>query len=132
MNLDIFAYGGQVTLIGLSIVFIALIILIVCISLLSKVIRLFSRKPAEKKAAPAPAPAPAPVQAAPVVAEPVKEEPAAEPEAVEEELVTDPQIIAVIAAAIAACDANSKLVIRSVKRASGWKKTARSEAVSRF
>ena len=46
--------------------------------------------------------------------------------------MTDPQIIAVIAAAISACDANTKLVIRSVKRSSGWKKAARNEAVSRF
>ena len=131
--MNIFAYGGQVTLIGLTIVFAALILLIACISLLSKAIRLLTGEAnnAKKEAAPAPAPVAAPVAApapvveqAPVVAEAAPAE--------EGEVVTDPQIIAVIAAAIAACDANTKLVIRSVRRSSGWKKAARNEAVSRF
>ena len=130
---NIFAYGGQVTLIGLSIVFAALILLICCIYALSWVLRTVTGAgKTEKKAAPAPKAEPAPVAApAPVVEEaPV----AAEPAAVEEEgeIVTDPQIIAVIAAAISACDANTRFVVRSVKRSSGWKKTARTEAVSRF
>ena len=129
--MSILAYGGQTTLIGLLIVFAALIILIFCISLLGKIMAIFTKKPEEKKAAPAPAPAPAPV-AAPVVEAAPAAEPAVEEAAEEGEVVTDPQIIAVIAAAIAACDANTKLVIRSVKRASGWKKAARDEAVSRF
>ena len=129
---NIFAYGGQVTLIGLSIVFAALILLICCIYALSWILRTITGAgKTEKKAAPAPKAEPAPVAApAPVVEEaPVAAEPAA---VEEEELVTDPQIIAVIAAAIAACDANTRFVVRSVKRSSGWKKSARNEAVSRF
>ena len=123
---NIFAYGGQVTLIGISIVFFALVILICCIYGLSFVLRLVSGAgKAEKKAAPAPKAEPAPV----VEEAPAIEEPAAEEEG---EIVTDPQIIAVIAAAISACDANTRFVVRSVKRSSGWKKTARTEAVSRF
>ncbi|MBQ4089395.1 MAG: OadG family protein [Clostridia bacterium] len=130
---NVFLYGGQVTLIGLAIVFCALVILIACIYGLSFVMRILfggEKKAKEEKPAPAPAPAPAPVAApAPAVeAAPVVEEAAAE----EGEIVTDPQIIAVIAAAIAACDANSKLVIRSVRRSSGWKKAARNETVCRF
>ena len=131
---NIFAYGGQVTLIGLSIVFAALIILIVCIYGLSFILRAFTGagKAEKKAAAPAPKaePAPAPVAApAPVVEEAPVAEAAVEEEG---EVVTDPQIIAVIAAAIAACDANTRFVVRSVKRSSGWKKSARNEAVSRF
>ena len=127
---QILAYGGQVTAIGILTVFVALIIIIAFIYLLSAVIRTFSGEKKEKKAetpAPVAAPAPAPViepAPAPVVAE--------EPEAVEEEVVTDPQVIAVIAAAIAACDANTRLVVRSVKRVSGWNRAARNESVSRF
>ena len=128
---NIFAYGGQVTLIGISIVFFALVILICCIYGLSFILRLISGAgKTEKKAAPAPKAEPAPVAApAPVVEEAPAVEEAAEEEG---EIVTDPQIIAVIAAAISACDANTRFVVRSVKRSSGWKKTARTEAVSRF
>lgn len=118
--MSILAYGGQVTAIGLLIVFTGLLLLILCITIMSKIFALFTRKPAPK-AAPAPAPVPAPVK----VEEP---ETAAEPE----EEVTDPQLIAVIAAAIAAYDSSSNLVVRSVRRASGWKKAARDEAVCRF
>ena len=37
-----------------------------------------------------------------------------------------------IAAAIAATDSGRTLVVRSVRRASGWKRAAREEAVCRF
>ena len=81
----------------------------------------------EKKAAPkaaAPAPAPAPV-AAPA---PVVEEPAAA-----EEVVDDAELIAVIAAAIAAFDNSGKtLVVRKVRRVSAWNKSSRQEQVTRF
>ncbi len=129
---NIFAYGGQVTLIGLSIVFAALILLICCIYGLSFILRAITGagKAEKKEAAPAPKAEPA---AAPAPAPVVEEAPAVEEAAEDEgEYVTDPQIIAVIAAAISACDANTRFVVRSVKRSSGWKKTARTEAVSRF
>jgi Na+-transporting methylmalonyl-CoA/oxaloacetate decarboxylase gamma subunit len=126
---EILAYGGQVTAIGLLTVFVALIIIIACVYALSAIIRLFvggAEKKAEKSApAPAPAPAAAPVTETAPAAE-------AESEAEEEEYVADPQIIAVIAAAIAASDANTRLVVRSVKRVSGWNRAARNESVSRF
>lgn len=124
--MSILAYGGQTTLIGLSIVFFALFILILAIYAMSCVMRAIlgaGKDKANKETAPAPAPAP--VQEA----APAAEEAAA---AYEGEYVTDPQIIAVIAAAIAAYDSNRTLVVRSVRRSSGWKKASRDEAVCRF
>ena len=53
---NIFAYGGQVTLIGLFIVFLALIILIACIYLFSFLLRLFTGAGKDKKKEAAPAP----------------------------------------------------------------------------
>ena len=62
-------------------------------------------------AAPAPAPTPAPAALTGI----------------------DPQVVAVIAAAVAAMDANGKpLVIRSIRRAPDWKRAARAEQVYRF
>lgn len=124
--MSILAYGGQTTLIGLSIVFFALFILILAIYAMSWVMRAIlgaGKDKANKEAAPAPAPAPVQETA------PAAEEAAA---AYEGEYVTDPQIIAVIAAAIAAYDSNRTLVVRSVRRSSGWKKASRDEAVCRF
>ena len=69
---------------------------------------------------------PAPVVVAPAPA-PVVEE------VVEEEEVFDEEIIAVIAAAIAAFDqTNAKLVVRSVRRKGAWGKASREEQVYRF
>lgn len=121
--MSILAYGGQTTLIGLSIVFFALIILIFIIYGMSWVMRTIfgvGKDKAKNEAAPAPV-----QEAAPA---PVQEAPAAD----EGEYVTDPQIIAVIAAAIAAYDSNRTLVVRSVRRSSGWRKASRDEAVCRF
>ncbi len=126
----ILAYGGQVTAIGLLIVFVGLFIIIGCIYLMSALFQLGgkaaenrARRKAEQaaaaKAEPAPVEAPAPVQE--VVSAPEQDD-----------LVTDPQLIAVIAAAIAATDSGRTLVVRSVRRASGWKRAAREEAVCRF
>ena len=120
---EILAYGGQVTAIGLLTVFMGLILIILCINAMSAVFKSFDKsktaKTESKPEAPAPAPAaaPAPIEEAPVV---------------EDEYVTDPQVIAVIAAAIAAYDSNRNLVVRSVRRVSGWKKAARDEVVCRF
>lgn len=123
--MSILAYGGQTTLIGLSIVFFALIVLILIIYAMSWIMRTLLGIGKDKaKSEAAPVAAPAPVQEA----APVQEEAAAGAD----EYVTDPQIIAVIAAAIAAYDTNRTLVVRSVRRSSGWKKASRDEAVCRF
>ena len=113
-------YGGIVAVVGMFIVFLGLIILIVCITIMGKIFQAVT-KPKAKPAAPAaPAPAPVPVP----VATPVVEEPQAG---------DDPQIIAAIAAAIAAFDGGNKtLVVRSVRRVSGWGSAARREQVYRF
>lgn len=125
----ILAYGGQVTAIGLLIVFVGLFIIIGCIYLMSALFKMGgkaaenrARRKAEQaaaKAEPAPVETPVPVQE--VVSAPEQDD-----------LVTDPQLIAVIAAAIAATDSGRTLVVRSVRRASGWKRAAREEAVCRF
>ena len=114
------AYGLPIMAIGLAIVFVALIILILAIMALSKIVRTIVEKDSSetKEAEAAPAPAPAPV------VEPVVE--AAEP-------VMDEEIIAVIAAAIAAFDpTGAKLVVRSVRRKGAWGKVSREEQVYRF
>ena len=118
----ILAYGGQVTAIGLLIVFTGLFIIIGCIYLMSALFKMGGKAAenrARRKAEPAPVETPAPVQE--VVSAPEQDD-----------LVTDPQLIAVIAAAIAATDSGRTLVVRSVRRASGWKRAAREEAVCRF
>ena len=64
-------------------------------------------------------------QAAPVVE--------SEPEPVAEEVTDDSELIAVIAAALAAyTDSDKQLVVRKVRRVSGWNRTARAEQVYRF
>ena len=109
-------YGLPVMGIGVCIVFLALVILIVAITVLSAVVRAMTEKKDNKAAAAAPAPAPAP---APVVEESVAEEAPVE---------NDAQLIAVIAAALAAFDGgNKRLVVRKVRRVSGWQEAARSE-----
>ena len=118
----ILAYGGQVTAIGLLIVFVGLFIIIGCIYLMSALFKMGgkaaenrARRKAEQaaaKAEPAPVETPAPVQE--VVSAPEQDD-----------LVTDPQLIA-------ATDSGRTLVVRSVRRASGWKRAAREEAVCRF
>lgn len=114
--LSALGYGGIVAVIGMLIVFLGLAILILIISLLSKLLRMLEpKKKAEE--APKPAAVQAPV-AAPVV---------------EEEVVTDTELIAVIAAAIAAFDNSGKnLVVRKVRRVSGWNRSSREEQVCRF
>ena len=116
-------YGLQVAGIGLVVVFTGLIILIVCISIMAQIFKgINAKKEAKAKAAVAAA-APAPTAApAPVVAQ--------EPE---EEIVQDTELIAVIAAALAAFDDSGKqFVVRKVRRVSGWNRTARAEQIYRF
>ena len=102
--------------IGLVMVFLGLFILIAFIYIINAVVAGKGEKQEEASSeVPAPAPAPAPVTAPAAFAG------------------IDPQVVAVIAAAVAAMDANGKpLVIRSIRRAPGWKRAARAEQVYRF
>lgn len=118
---DKIGYGGITAVIGIIIVFTGLLIIIGCLVLMSKAFKAAEKckqKKAEKAAAQTPAPAPAPV--AEVAVEP-------------EEVTDDSELIAVIAAAIAAFDFGGKSVaIKSVRRVNGWKNAARSEQVYKF
>lgn len=113
-------YGGIVAVIGMLIVFFGLIILICCIWLMGKFFQAVANKKVEKPAEPAPAAAaPAPIAEAPAAAD--------------EGIVDDAQLIAVIAAAIAAFDQSGKrLVVRKVRRVNGWNNAARREQVYKF
>ncbi|MBQ3574374.1 MAG: OadG family protein [Clostridia bacterium] len=123
--MNVLAYGAFVAIIGIAVVFIMLTILIFFVWLMGKAFQAIT-KAAEKKAAEktaAEAAAKAEAAPAPVVEAPVVEEPA----------VDDAQLIAVIAAAIAAYDNSGKaLVVRKVRRVSGWNNSARSEQVYHF
>ena len=100
-------YGGTVAVIGLLIVFVGLIILILCISLLERVIARSAAGRSRRRRVETVA---AEIAAAPV-AEAVAPEPVSEPAA------DDAQLIAVIAAALAAYDSSGKrLVVRKVRR----------------
>ena len=117
------AYGLIVAVIGIAVVFAMLTILIAFVWTLGKLIQKLVNRAEAKKAAAAAAAAPAPAPA-PVVNEPVVEEAPA---------VDDAELIAVIAAAIAAFDNSGKnLVVRKVRRVSGWKDAARSEQIYHF
>ena len=116
-------YGGTVAVIGLLIVFVGLIILILCISLLERVIRAFSRGEKQEEKVE--------TVAAEIAAEPVAEVVAPEP--VSEPAADDAQLIAVSAAALAAYDSSGKrLVVRKVRRVGAWKNGSREEQVVRF
>ena len=117
------AYGLIVAVIGIAVVFVMLTILIAFVwalgKLMQKLVNRAEAKKAAAAAAAAPAPAPAPVVEAPVVEE--------------APVVDDAQLIAVIAAAIAAFDNSGKrLVVRKVRRVPGWKDAARSEQIYHF
>ena len=125
-TMNALGYGGIVALIGMIIVFMGLTILIVILSIMGKVFQSIDKSKAAKAAAAAPAPAPAP---APVVE--------AAPVAEESSVVDDAELIAVIAAAIAAAiaaydNSGKNLVVRKVRRVAGWKDAARSEQVYHF
>ena len=131
----ILAYGGQVTAIGLLIVFTGLFIIIGCIYLMSALFKMGrraaenrARRKAERaaaKAEPAPVETPAPVQE--VVSAPEQDD-----------LVTDPQLIAVIAAAVAMAmeaageENTTGFVVRSIRRINNvpaWNRAGREEQV---
>lgn len=115
INLDPAVMGGAgiVFLVGLSIVFIALVVIILILTLQALIFsKVGSGKKAEKKAA-APSPAPAPVQAA---------APAED----------DAEIAAVIAAVVAMMsESGNGLKIRSIRRVgknnTGWNESGRQE-----
>ena len=118
------AYGLIVAVIGIAVVFVGLTILVFFVWLMGQLFRAITQAKEEKakkaaEAAAAAAPAPAPV-----VEQPVVEESA---------VVDDSELIAVIAAAIAAFDNSGKrLVVRKVRRVPGWKDAARSEQIYHF
>ena len=117
--LEKLGYGGITAIIGMLIVFTGLVIIICCLKLMAAVFKKLDERKAEaaKSIEVAPVPAPAPV---------VEEEP-------EEEVTDDSELIAVIAAAIAAFDFGGKSVkIKSVRRVNGWKNAARTEQIYKF
>ena len=111
-------YGGMVTIIGLLVVFFGLALLIVILMGMAEIFKASDKRGQNRRQAAQPvAPAPAPV---PEVAE-------------EEEVVDDTELIAVIAAAIAAYEPDGKkLVVRRVRRVGGWNRAAREEQIGRF
>lgn len=111
-------YGGMVAAIGLLVVFSGLALLIVILMGMAEIFKAIDKRGQSKQQAAQPvAPAPAPV---PEVAE-------------EEEVVDDTELIAVIAAAIAAYEPDGKkLVVRRVRRVGGWNRAAREEQIGRF
>ena len=122
-------YGGMVTVIGLLVVFTGLALLILVLTLMAQFFKAFGKwqqKRAEAKQARREAKKPA--EEKPAVA------PAAPVETVEaEEVVDDTELIAVIAAAIAAYEPDGKkLVVRRVRRVGGWNRAAREEQIGRF
>ena len=123
-------YGLQVAAIGLVVVFLGLAILIGFITLMAQVFKVINgnkeAKAAEAKRAEEAARA---AEAAKAVAAPA----AVEPEPVVEDVTDDSALIAVIAAAIAAfTDSDKQLVVRKVRRVSGWNRAGRAEQVYRF
>ena len=121
-------YGLQVAAIGLVVVFLGLAILIGFITLMAQVFKAFDARKnakAEAERAASAARAADAAKAAPQVA------PAPEP--VVEDVTDDGELIAVIAAAIAAfTDSDKQLVVRKVRRVTGWNRASRTEQVYRF
>ena len=109
---DLMAKAALNTLLGMGTVFIVLILISLIISVFSFIPKM--QEKLTKKEALAQAPAPAPVAAAPVVEE------------AEEELADDTELVAVIAAAIAAYEGTSVegFQVRSIRRANTgkWKR----------
>ena len=123
-------YGLQVAAIGLVVVFLGLAILIAFITLMAQVFKAIEGKKADKAAeAKRAEEAARAAEAAKAAAAPA----AVEPEPVAEDVTDDGALIAVIAAAIAAfTDSDKQLVVRKVRRVSGWNRACRAEQVYRF
>ena len=124
-------YGAQVTAIGLVVVFLGLAILIGFITLMAQVFKAIDASKNEKAKALAAAQAAEAAAAAKAAAAQAPK--AVEPEPVVEEVTDNAELIAVIAAAIAAfTDSDKQLVVRRVRRVSGWNRAGRAEQVYRF
>ena len=120
------AYGGITAIIGLFIVFLGLTILIGAVTLMGIVFKSLTEKKEARRKAEAAAAEMAAAKAAPA---PMAEESAP----MVEDVVDNAELIAVIAAAIAAFDNSGKsLVVRKVRRVTGWNRAARAEQVYRF
>ena len=125
--LNALSYGGITAVIGMFIVFLGLTILICAVKIMGAVFAAVTANKQAKAKAAAEAAERAAAKAAPAPA------PVAEPEPVVEAVTDDSELIAVIAAAIAAFDNSGKsLVVRKVRKVSGWNRTARTEQVYRF
>ena len=123
-------YGLQVAAIGLVVVFLGLAILIGFITLMAQVFKAINGNK-EARAAKAKRAAEAAKAAEAVKA--AAAQPVAQPEPVVEDVTDDSELIAVIAAAIAAfTDSDKQLVVRRVRRVSGWNRAGRAEQVYRF
>ena len=123
-------YGAQVTAIGLVVVFLGLAILIGFITLMAQV---FKRIDANKSAKAAEAARAAEAAKVAEVAKAPAVAPASVAEPVVEDVTDDSELIAVIAAAIAAfTDSDKQLMVRKVRRVSGWNRAGRAEQVYRF
>ena len=121
------AYGGITAVIGMFIVFLGLTILIGAVKLMGVIFKKVTENKEAKQKAEAEAATRAAAAAAPAPA------PVAEPEPVAEDVTDDTELIAVIAAAIAAFDNSGKsLVVRKVRRVTGWNRASRTEQVYRF
>lgn len=123
-------YGLQVAAIGLVVVFLGLAILICFITLMAQVFKALDAKKAEKTAEAKRA------EEAARAAEAAKAVPApsaAPSEPAVQDVTDDSELIAVIAAAIAAfTDSDKQLVVRRVRKVSGWNRAGRAEQVYRF
>ena len=123
-------YGLQVAAIGLVVVFLGLAILIAFITLMAQVFKAIDAKKNARAKAEAEAKAEAAAKAASAAAAAA---PVAEPEPAAQDVTDDAQLIAVISAAIAAfTDSDKQLVVRRVRRVSGWNRAGRAEQVYRF
>ena len=128
--LNAIGYGAIVAVIGIAIVFLGLIILICFIWAMAKIFDKINADAAAKKQAADAAAAKAAAEAAAKAAEAA---PAPVEEPVMEEVTDDAELIAVIAAALAAFDNSGKaLVVRKVRRVNAWNKSAREEQICRF
>jgi len=126
--LEKLAYGGTTAVIGIFIVFLGLCIIIGALTLMAAIFRSIDKKKAEKAAEAAKA-----LEAEKAAAAAAAPAPAPVVEEVAEEVTDDSELIAVIAAAIAAFDFGNKPVkIKSVRRMSGWQNAARAEQVFKF
>jgi Na+-transporting methylmalonyl-CoA/oxaloacetate decarboxylase gamma subunit len=123
--LEKLGYGATATVIGLLIVFAGLTIIILSLKVMALVFQTVEKRKAAKAAAALPK----------VEAPAVEAAPALEASAENTVEADDGELIAVIAAAIAAFDfgGSEKLVkIKSIRRVSGWKSAARTEQVYKF